>query len=783
MFIRFNLNPITSVNLTFSHSGIDRTRRRRVVGILILFLTVSLSPAQIATPGLNSSTNPSSTGNRTPSVPIIAAGLAGADFSMSITPTTIRHVSGQIDSATVFLSSLNGFSGVVTLSVLGELRTYNLNDIVLGAGAAASVTITFLDEAAPGGILTEVILGRSAPIVHSVSITIISRPSVICIAPDGASSCDETPSIVSGPSPSPNSQLRVAVVLDGSPPEPFYGFDITVLTNHTILKPAGFDLTGSILQDTLPVLVDCIGGVSKNRIVCSSTDTLDTLEIAAIGRSPSLGYPGLLFTAVYNVTGVSPDTPILFQVGCTNTSVEGGACVTIASGTPFPITEGVQSGGFSNQPFFALNASPALLSIQRSNSDFSTLTISGLNNFSGNITVSTKLSSTGLTADVSPASLLLSPDFPNELSFVTLTVGNDVPPGNYSLTVAATSGVFSQSVILALTVPTPDFIIFTITNGSIVNAGDVTTSFLDLASVAGFAGTVSLALISSKGLNASLNPTSFTLSVGDAVESTLIATPMAQGTLQANITATSGHLIHSITVGVNVAGFSLFSFDYPALTLLEGSARGIEVDIHPSNVAFKGNVTLTESETPSIGLSVTCSPETFVLNKTYLDALAFCRMFGSIAGNYTVTITGTSRFLTNSLRLQVFVVQSQPILIRLDSQHHLSLARQRDTAVFVAGIYNPNKSATLYAIVRVLVENPNDASYAVSAQSALITLPPLTSRLNIQLSVALRPSTTGRLNFIVEIHWWSGELFTPEFLISNTVGRGISNTGNFLVTP
>jgi len=216
---------------------------------------------------------------------------------MSVTPTIIRHVSGQFDSATVFLSSVNSFSGVVTLSVLGEIRTYSLNSVVLGAGGTASFRITFFDEAAPAGIFKEVILGRSASIVHSVSMTIISRPSLICVAPDGASFCDETPSLISSPS-TPSSQLRVAVVLDGAP-NSFNGFDITLLSNHTILKPAGFDLTRSILQNPRPAFVDCIGGLSKNGGKCASTDTTDTIHIATVGDLTQ-GFPGLLFTAIYN---------------------------------------------------------------------------------------------------------------------------------------------------------------------------------------------------------------------------------------------------------------------------------------------------------------------------------------------------------------------------------------------------------------------------------------------------------------------------------------------------
>lgn len=703
---------------------------------------------------------------------------------MSVTPTTIRHVPGQFDSVTVFLSSLNGFSGGITLSVLGKIRTYDFNNVVLSSGATGSVTITLADVSAPAGIFTEVILGRSAGIVHSVSVTLISQPSLICIAPDGASSCGETPSIISGPSPSSNSQLRVAVVLDGSPPQQFYGFDITLLTNHTILRPAGFDLTGTILQDTWPVLVDCIGGVSKNRIVCPSTDTLDTLEIAAIGRSPSLGYPGLLFTAIYNITGSSSETPIAFQVGCTNTSVKGGACVTIASGTPFPITEDVQSGGFSNLPSFALNAGPGLLSIQRGTTDFSTVSLSGLNNFSGNITISTKLSSTGVAANVSPASLLLTPDFPTEQSFLTLTIGNEAPPGNYTISVVATSGLFSQSIILALIVPTPDFVLSVARHSFVASAGELTTNDIFIVSEDTFAGNVSLTIASPTGLDSKLSMTTVMVPERGVGQSSMILFPRFQGGLQVNITAASGNLSHEIIVTVIVPGFFL---DIPcfcfALTLLEGSATSVPVAVH-SESHYNGTVTLAESVTPSIGLSFTCPASSLVVNQPGVDSFEFCSLLGSNPGNYTITITGTSGILTHSFQIPVFVAKS-PLLIQFHGKHRVSLSRADNTATFFAGIYNPNNSTALFAQVRVFVYPVNAPALLSDSMSSVLTLPPLAKILNIPIPVLLRGlfanPPTGEYNFNVEIDWWSGTTFGQIPLTSVAATQGISTQGTFAV--
>src|SRR5437773_5247057 len=59
---------------------------------------------------------------------------------------------------------------------------------------------------------------------------------VICIIPAGASSCPSSPSSLTG---TVGSQLRVSVFIQNS--TGLNGFDVTLLADHAILKPAGAD--------------------------------------------------------------------------------------------------------------------------------------------------------------------------------------------------------------------------------------------------------------------------------------------------------------------------------------------------------------------------------------------------------------------------------------------------------------------------------------------------------------------------------------------------------------
>src|SRR5437016_2207494 len=132
-------------------------------------------------------------------------------------------------------------------------------------------------------------------------------------------------------------QLRVSVFIQNS--TGLNGFDVTLLADHTILRPAGADLTGSVLPGPQTLLLECLSGILLSGPTCSSTDTIDTLHLA-VGSTPGTitGTPttGLLFTAIYNVTGTASSTSLGFQTGCGSPSAptsDPPVCVTVANGS------------------------------------------------------------------------------------------------------------------------------------------------------------------------------------------------------------------------------------------------------------------------------------------------------------------------------------------------------------------------------------------------------------------------------------------------------------------
>jgi hypothetical protein len=183
---------------------------------------------------------------------------------------------------------------------------------------------------------------------------------VVCLEDPGTpvqegSNCDSFPIPFIGPGPNATqvspTQIRIGVFIENS--SSLNGFDIILFANHTILRPAGIDLVGSVLGQNVKILVECIGGHYPPPIYyqCSPQDTVDTIELSASGPTATVApTTGLLFTAIYDIVGTTTASGVTvgFKTGCTNSSVTGGTCVSISNGTTALVPETVQTGNFAN---------------------------------------------------------------------------------------------------------------------------------------------------------------------------------------------------------------------------------------------------------------------------------------------------------------------------------------------------------------------------------------------------------------------------------------------------
>ncbi len=287
----------------------------------------------------------------------------------------------------------------------------------------------------------------------------------------------------------------------------------------------------------------------------------------------------------------------------------------------------------SSSPDFALSASPTSQTVAPGGTATSTISVAGLNGYSGSVNLSLlsgcpsngtcSLSTTPVSANVTSALTVSTPT----AGTYTVTV-KGVDSANSSLTHTTT---FTVSVVV------PDFSISASpTSLSITQGNYPKTSTISLTSIGGFSGSAGLSVGSTCPLNAacSFSPTSVTTTA----TSTLTITPSALtppgGPYTVTVTGTSGTLARSTTVTVYV--YADFTMPSPlSLTVKRGTTGSVLVS------------TGMGSSTTPVNLSISGLPNqtSFLLSSNPVTSgssstLSITAKMAAKRGTYTVNITG-----------------------------------------------------------------------------------------------------------------------------------------------
>src|SRR5205807_7447581 len=109
-------------------------------------------------------------------------------------------------------------------------------------------------------------------------------------------------------------------------------------------------------------------------------------------------------------------------------------------------------------PNFQMLVSTGLLSIEQGASGKLFLTLASLNGFSGNVTVTARITAQGLTVSPSQTTVTLTMNSTVQTS-LTISVGTNTPPSIYSLALNATSGSITHlnGIEIAVLPRPPDF--------------------------------------------------------------------------------------------------------------------------------------------------------------------------------------------------------------------------------------------------------------------------------------------------------------------------------------
>lgn len=496
-------------------------------------------------------------------------------------------------------------------------------------------------------------------------------------------------------------QIRVAVYVNGS--AGLNGFDITLLSNSSVLAPAGADLTGSILSTASgspTVVLDCVGTTLVSGSTCSATDNANTLHLAAT-TAPGGFVPGpatgLLFTAVYNIVGKAPGPiGIGFQTGCSQTSVAGGVCVTIPNGTLSPDSETVQGATFDNSscatacsiPWVAVTSSVSSVTVPQGASSGNALTLfaNAENGWPGFGTDTVTFSTTQTPGFTAPAfGAGINSCSTNGSSCNVSLIVSDSTPGTYSITVQGTYVTFDSTLsttdtlvgttVVQVNVQAVSWTINAVAASSAQTfymaqgASNPMSLILTAKSLGGYTGTVSYQTntLTDGGTGASFTyPASFVLGSGATVSQTVTVTATAYGTAlyQAALITSAPTLLNqsSAVLTIHVTGFGITAASSAVTFAAFGSASdSISLQSLPAGSAgFAGKVTVSRTIAGG-ALTVTCPASlTLAAGGT---ATGNCTFSGSSAGTFLVTVKGvggTNGAIANSTVITVTVTSVAP---------------------------------------------------------------------------------------------------------------------------
>ncbi len=464
---------------------------------------------------------------------------------------------------------------------------------------------------------------------------------LVCFAPTNATSCSAT--IGGG---QVGSQLAIFVMIQGS--DSVSAFDITLKSvDHTTLKPADAYVDGNSTLFGGLVVEKCIGGVLKSGSTCASTDNADTVHLAysgPFGFFTSAPTSGVLFTAVFNVTGTT-NSVVDFQTGCSPTSVSGTTdCVTMANGSIIPPPETIQSATVL-MPDFSVTTSSNHLNVQQfGGSTSSTISVGSINNYTGSVSLSASLPS-GFTASFNNSQIGLEADGSNS-SLLTITVTSElVSVGNYTITVTGSSTSETLVHTMQILVAVNNFLPFSVSPNVLdIPRGGAGSSTIAVRSENGYFGTVTFAIqgVLPSCISYNYNPATVQLSSYGTASSTVTFNPSLSCTsssILVDLQSSSGTTTWVTGLTLNVTDFSV-SASLPATAPIGTPATST------ITVTFLNGYTGTVSLSDTVPSGLSCGRLSATSFTTSGTAILTCN--SNTQGNYGVTITAASGSLSHS---------------------------------------------------------------------------------------------------------------------------------------
>ncbi|HET9282952.1 MAG TPA: protease pro-enzyme activation domain-containing protein [Candidatus Angelobacter sp.] len=246
---------------------------------------LNIATATTTTPGTYTLTINATDGTITHTIPVTLVVTPAGDFQISTSIASQTVNPGLSTSYGITVTSLNGFSGAVSLSLsglpAGATATFNPGSIV-GAGTSSLAVST--SPSTPAGVYNMVVTGTSGAIVHTVSVQLIVNPATpgdfsLSTTPSGSltvkRSNNKTGNIVGTRAsftitvtPSNGFNGNVALSVSGFPAGVTdLGISPNTVTGGSGSATESFAVSGSAKQGTYPITITGTSGSLVHTIV------------------------------------------------------------------------------------------------------------------------------------------------------------------------------------------------------------------------------------------------------------------------------------------------------------------------------------------------------------------------------------------------------------------------------------------------------------------------------------------------------------------------------------
>jgi subtilase family serine protease len=183
-------------------------------------------------------------------------------------------------------------------------------------------------------------------------------------------------------------------------------------------------------------------------------------------------------------------------------------------------------------PDFSISASPSSINAKPGDSLTSTITVTSLNAFSDQVSLSASGTAWGISFNPTSVTPLSGS---SATSTLTISVPSDAAAGTYPITITGTSGLLTQSTSLTVTVAVPDFSITASPSSRTVKGTGSTTYTVTLTALNGYGSIVNLSVT---GL-----PTGWTFSFAPSQ-----VTPTATSTLTITVDQRYRNRTYTLTI-------------------------------------------------------------------------------------------------------------------------------------------------------------------------------------------------------------------------------------------